>query len=213
MMEGLAPAGSFLIGGSMGGIAVFRAAETALEGVEGIVSISTPQFPSQYYPAEGARERRHGESAPGDPDAEAVHRGRRRLPAHRSGGDPVRGRAQSIADAVAGDVEVLIVDSAAHSSKLVTTAEPPGGRGQPRSDPALPPRACLTTALDGVQVFAPREGTSQPEISHRERPYWLGRACLSRNLPGGWSHVSGFRAGLEGIFGLACPEMTFLPAR
>src|SRR5918992_1061845 len=42
----------FLIGGSMGGIAVFRAAETALEGVEGIVSISTPQFPSQYYPDE-----------------------------------------------------------------------------------------------------------------------------------------------------------------
>jgi hypothetical protein len=33
--------------------------------------------------------------------------------------------AQSMADVAAGEVEILIVDSAAHSTELVTTAEPP----------------------------------------------------------------------------------------
>jgi pimeloyl-ACP methyl ester carboxylesterase len=79
----------FLIGASMGGIAVFRAAEVAVQDVEGIVSLATPQFPSQYYTGE-----------PPENDVtearlqaiEAVHRGRRRFPGHRGRGDPVRGR-------------------------------------------------------------------------------------------------------------------------
>jgi dienelactone hydrolase len=114
-----------LIGGSMGGIAVFRAAETAVEGVEGIVSISTPQFPSQYYPDERpendvTENRLKAVLAPklfiaGDGDSQLTAAGVIRF----------ADEAQSMADAAAGEVEVLIVDSAAHSSELVTIAEPP----------------------------------------------------------------------------------------
>jgi pimeloyl-ACP methyl ester carboxylesterase len=39
----------FLIGASMGGLAVLRAARTPGVDVAGVVSLSTPQFPSKYY--------------------------------------------------------------------------------------------------------------------------------------------------------------------
>jgi pimeloyl-ACP methyl ester carboxylesterase len=113
-----------LIGGSMGGIAVFRAVEAAPEGVEGIVSISTPQFPSQYYPNEPAENdvtepRLQAIPVPklfiaGEGDAQLTEAGVIRF----------ADEAQSMAGAAAGEVEVLIVDSAAHSHELVTTAEP-----------------------------------------------------------------------------------------
>jgi pimeloyl-ACP methyl ester carboxylesterase len=116
----------FLIGGSMGGIAVFRAAETAVQDVQGIVSISTPQFPSRYYPNEPPENdvteaRLQAIAVPmlfiaADRDSQGVQ-----------GGEVIRfaDEADSMADAAAGEVEVLIADSAAHSSELVTTAEPP----------------------------------------------------------------------------------------
>jgi pimeloyl-ACP methyl ester carboxylesterase len=103
----------------------FRAAETSLEGVEGIVSISTPQLPSQYYPAE-----------PPENDVTEARLQAIRMPKLFIAGDGdyqliaagvirFADEAQSMADAAAREVEVLIVDSAAHSSELVTTAEPP----------------------------------------------------------------------------------------
>jgi dienelactone hydrolase len=119
----------FLIGGSMGGIAVFRAAETAPEGVAGIVSISTPQFPSQYYrdePPENDITEARLQAIPmpklfiaGDGDSQLTMAGEIRF----------ADEAQSMAAVSAGEVEVLIVESAAHSSELVTrdvvhTAEP-----------------------------------------------------------------------------------------
>ena len=42
----------FLIGASMGGLAVLRAARTPGVEVAGVVSLSTPQFPSKYYTVE-----------------------------------------------------------------------------------------------------------------------------------------------------------------
>jgi pimeloyl-ACP methyl ester carboxylesterase len=124
LLEGRGAKRMFLIGGSMGGIAVFRAAETTVD-VEGIVSISTPQFPSQYYPGEPpdndvTEARLQAVLASklfiaGDGDSQATEAGVIRFAEE----------AQSMADAAAGDVEVLIVDSAAHSHELVTAAEPP----------------------------------------------------------------------------------------
>jgi pimeloyl-ACP methyl ester carboxylesterase len=104
----------------------FRAAETSLEGVEGIVSISTPQFPSQYYPELEPPENDVTEARlqaipmpklfiAGDGDSQLTTAGVIRF----------ADEAQSMADAAAGEAEVLIVESAAHSHELVTTAEPP----------------------------------------------------------------------------------------
>jgi pimeloyl-ACP methyl ester carboxylesterase len=42
----------FLIGASMGGLAVLRAARTPGVDLAGVVSLSTPQFPSKYYEVE-----------------------------------------------------------------------------------------------------------------------------------------------------------------
>jgi pimeloyl-ACP methyl ester carboxylesterase len=42
----------FLIGASMGGLAVLRAARMAGVDLAGVVSLSTPQFPSEYYEGE-----------------------------------------------------------------------------------------------------------------------------------------------------------------
>jgi pimeloyl-ACP methyl ester carboxylesterase len=117
----------FLIGGSMGGIAVFRAAETAPEGVEGIVSISTPQFPSEYYSGEPpendvTEDRLRALPMPklfiaGENDAQYTPTGQ--LQFHFAED------AQRMADAAAGEVELLIVDSVAHSHELVTATAPP----------------------------------------------------------------------------------------
>jgi pimeloyl-ACP methyl ester carboxylesterase len=129
LLEGRGAKRIFLIGGSMGGIAVFKAAETALEGVEGIVSISTPQFPSRYYP----------QFYPTEPSEDDVTEARlQAIPMPKlfiagdgdvqlteSGVIRFADEAQSMAGVAAGEVEILIVDSAAHSTELVTTAEPP----------------------------------------------------------------------------------------
>jgi pimeloyl-ACP methyl ester carboxylesterase len=116
----------FLIGASMGGIAVFRAAQTAVQDVQGIVSMSTPQFPSRYYSGEPPENdvteaRLQAITAPklfiaGDGDSQGTAVGVIRF----------ADEAQSMADAAAGEVAVLIADSASHSSGLVTTAREPG---------------------------------------------------------------------------------------
>ena len=115
----------FLIGGSMGGIAVFRAAEASPDNLAGIVSISTPQFPSQYYPGEPPENdtteaRLQAIDAPklfiaSDRDVQLVE-----------GGDVINfgDEAQSMADAAAGATELLILDSTAHSHELVTATDP-----------------------------------------------------------------------------------------
>jgi pimeloyl-ACP methyl ester carboxylesterase len=91
--------------------------------------MATPQFPSRYYP----------EFYPTEPSEDDVTEARlQAIPTPKlfiAGDDDVQltaagvirfaDEAQSMADAAAGEAEVLIVDSAAHSSELVTTAEPP----------------------------------------------------------------------------------------
>ena len=89
------------------------------------MSISTPHFPSQYYPNEPpendvTQSRLQAVLAPklfiaGDGDSQLT----------AAGVIGFAEEAQNMADAAGGEAEVLIVDSAAHSHELVTTAEPP----------------------------------------------------------------------------------------
>jgi pimeloyl-ACP methyl ester carboxylesterase len=115
----------FLVGGSMGGIQVFRVAEEAAAAdFAGIVSISTPQFPSRYYPNEPPANdvtdaRLRAIRAPklfiaGDGDAQLVQGGLVRF----------ADDAQNMFDAAADPKEILILDTSAHSHELVTSAEP-----------------------------------------------------------------------------------------
>ncbi len=119
----------FLIGASMGGLAVLRAARTPGVDVAGVVSLATPQFPSKYYVGEPqandvtpARLKQIDEpklfiagkddvqlpgSAPLRPGIESV----------RFGED-----ARRMFAAAEGPKELALVDSSLHSSELVTTA-------------------------------------------------------------------------------------------
>ncbi len=119
----------FLIGASMGGLAVLRAARTPGVDVAGVVSLSTPQFPSKYYMGEpqandvtSARLKQIDEptlfiagkddvqlpgSAPLLPGIESV----------RFAAD-----AQRMFAAAEEPKQLALVDSNVHSSGLVTTA-------------------------------------------------------------------------------------------
>jgi pimeloyl-ACP methyl ester carboxylesterase len=120
----------FLIGASMGGLAVLRAARMPEVDLSGVVSLSTPQFPSKYYTAEPqvndvtpARLRQIEEPklfVAGTRDVQ--------LP----GTAPLRAGVSSVAfaadarrmfDAAEEPKELALVDSSYHSSELVTTAE------------------------------------------------------------------------------------------
>jgi pimeloyl-ACP methyl ester carboxylesterase len=114
----------FLIGASMGGIAVFRAAEVAVQDVEGIVSLATPQFPSQYYTGEPPENDVTEARLQAIPAPKLFIAGDRDTQATLTGVIRFADEAQSMADAAAGEVEILIVDSVSHSSGLVTTADP-----------------------------------------------------------------------------------------
>ena len=46
----------FLIGASMGGLAVLRAARMPGVDLAGVISLATPQFPSKYYSVRRASE-------------------------------------------------------------------------------------------------------------------------------------------------------------
>ena len=119
----------FLIGASMGGLAVLRAARMPEVDVSGVVSLSTPQFPSKYYTGEPrandvtpARLRQIDEPklfVAGTKDVQ--------LP----GSAPLRPGVKSVQfaadarrmfDAAEEPKELALVDSSFHSSALVTTA-------------------------------------------------------------------------------------------
>jgi pimeloyl-ACP methyl ester carboxylesterase len=121
----------FLIGASMGGLAVLRAARMPEVDVAGVVSLSTPQFPSKYYL--------------GEPQANDVTSPRLRQidepklfvagtkDVQLPGTAPLRPRVKSVrfaADArrmfaaAEEPKELVLVDSPFHSSELLTTAVP-----------------------------------------------------------------------------------------
>jgi pimeloyl-ACP methyl ester carboxylesterase len=119
----------FLIGASMGGLAVLRAARMPEVDVAGVVSLSTPQFPSKYYTGEpqandvtparlrqidepklfvaGTKELQLPGSAPLRPGVKSV----------RFAAD-----ARRMFDAAEEPKELALVDSSFHSSELVATA-------------------------------------------------------------------------------------------
>ena len=119
----------FLIGASMGGLAVLRAARMPEVDVSGVVSLSTPQWPSKYYTVETrandvtpARLRQIEEPklfVAGTTDVQ--------LPGTaplRAGVKSVRfaADARRMFDAAEEPKELALVDSSYHSSELVITA-------------------------------------------------------------------------------------------
>jgi pimeloyl-ACP methyl ester carboxylesterase len=119
----------FLIGASMGGLAVLRAARTPGVDLAGVVSLSTPQFPSKYYV--------------GEPQANDVTSARLKQidepklfvagmdDVQLPGSAPLRPGIESVRFAedarrmfVAAEQpkQLALVDSSFHSSELVTTA-------------------------------------------------------------------------------------------
>jgi pimeloyl-ACP methyl ester carboxylesterase len=121
----------FIIAASMGGLAAFRAADEADLDIAGIVSLSTPQFPSRYY---------NGEPPENDVTPERLQRIEApklfiagaddvQLPREApmlAGIDSVRfaDDAESMFDAAPEPKQIELVDSALHSSELVTIAHP-----------------------------------------------------------------------------------------
>jgi pimeloyl-ACP methyl ester carboxylesterase len=119
----------FLVGASMGGLAVLRAARMSGVEVAGVVSLSTPQFPSKYYTGEpqanditparlrqidepklfvaGTKELQLPGSAPLRPGVKSV----------RFAAD-----ARRMFAAAEEPKELVLVDSSFHSSELVTNA-------------------------------------------------------------------------------------------
>ncbi len=122
----------FLIGASMGGLAVLRAARMSEVDLAGVVSLSIPQFPSKYYTVDvqandltPARLRQIDEPklfVAGTKDVQ--------LPGTaplRPGVTSVRfaADARRMFESAKDPKELVLVDSSFHSSELVTTA--PGG--------------------------------------------------------------------------------------
>ncbi len=112
---------TFLIGASMGGLSFLRAAGTPGVDVAGVVSLSTPQFPSKHYD--------------GEPRANDVTAARLRqidepklFIAGKDDVHFVRGEVRFAKDArrmfgaASEPKELALVDSSLHSSELVTTA-------------------------------------------------------------------------------------------
>jgi alpha/beta superfamily hydrolase len=124
----------FLVGASMGGIAVMRAARDPRVEVAGVVSLSTPQFPARYYA--------------GEPEANDITPGRLRAidePKLFVAGDGdeqlVLGgkviqfaeEAERMFEAAAEPKDLLILESRSHSSGLVTVALEDGVIDQTRN--------------------------------------------------------------------------------
>jgi pimeloyl-ACP methyl ester carboxylesterase len=121
----------FVIAASMGGLAAFRAADEADLDIAGIVSLSTPQFPSRYY---------HGEPPENDVTRERLRRIEApklfvagtedvQLPTEapiKPGIDSVvfADDARAMFDASPKPKQIELVDSGHHSSELVTVADP-----------------------------------------------------------------------------------------
>jgi pimeloyl-ACP methyl ester carboxylesterase len=129
-LESEAIAQVLLVGASMGGLAVFRAAADPRVDAAGVVSLSTPQFPSKYYQGEpkendvtaarladvaepllfvaGTEDVQTPGSAPLKPGIDQV---------------VFADDAQRMFDAAGEPKDLLLVDSRFHSSELVTLAE------------------------------------------------------------------------------------------
>jgi pimeloyl-ACP methyl ester carboxylesterase len=119
----------FLIGASMGGLAVLRAARTPGVDVAGVVSLATPQFPSKYYLGEPqandvtpARLKQIDE-----PKLFIAGKDDVQLPGSaplRPGIESVRFAedARRMFAAAEQPKQLALVDSSFHSSELVTTA-------------------------------------------------------------------------------------------
>ena len=121
----------FIIAASMGGLAAFRAADEADLDIAGIVSLSTPQFPSRYY---------YGEPPENDVTPERLQRIEApklfiagtddiQFPGEapiRPGIESVRfaDDAQVMFDAAPEPRQIELVDSRHHGSALVTIADP-----------------------------------------------------------------------------------------
>ncbi len=120
----------FLVGASMGGLAVLRAARMPGVDVAGVVSLSTPQFPSRYYVGEPqandvtpARLRQLDE-----PKLFVAGKDDVQLPGSapfRTGVESVRfaADARRMFQAAGEPKQLALLDSASHSSELVTQAE------------------------------------------------------------------------------------------
>jgi pimeloyl-ACP methyl ester carboxylesterase len=120
----------FLIGASMGGLAVLRAARTPGVDLAGVVSMSTPQFPSKYY----SGETQANDVTPArlkqidEPMLFIAGKDDVQLPGSaplRPGIKSVRFAedAQRMFAAAEQPKQLALLDSASHSSGLVTDAE------------------------------------------------------------------------------------------
>jgi pimeloyl-ACP methyl ester carboxylesterase len=129
-IEGRGTKTVFLIGASMGGLAVLRAASMPEVEVAGVVSLATPQFPSKYYYGEPAA----NDVTPGllrqimEPKLFVAGKDDVQTPGEaplRPGIEVVRfaDDAQRMFDAAADPKQLALVDSGSHSSDLITTAE------------------------------------------------------------------------------------------
>ena len=106
----------FLVGASMGGIAVLRAVSAPGVEVDGVVSMSTPQWPSRYYAQE-----------PPENDVTPERLASISEPLlFVAGEDEVdfAADARSMHGAATGPADLLLVPSGRHSSQLVTHAAP-----------------------------------------------------------------------------------------
>ena len=120
----------FLIGASMGGLAVLRAARTPGIDAAGLVSLATPQFPSKYY----VGEEQANDVTPArleqidEPKLFIAGKGDIQLPGTaplRPGIESVRFAedARRMFAAAEQPKQLALVDSSLHSSALVTTPE------------------------------------------------------------------------------------------
>jgi pimeloyl-ACP methyl ester carboxylesterase len=106
----------FLVGASMGGIAVLRAVSAPGVEVDGVVSMSTPQWPSRDYAQE-----------PPENDVTPERLASISEPILFAAGENETGfaaDARSMHGAATGPAELLLVPSGLHSSQLVTHAAP-----------------------------------------------------------------------------------------
>jgi pimeloyl-ACP methyl ester carboxylesterase len=128
-LEGRGVGRIFLIGGSMGGLAVLRAAEPQDVELAGVVSLSTPQWPSRYYLGEPEENDVTPErlTAIEEPKLFIAGTSDIQLP----GSAPLRGGIESVVfaedaramfEAASEPKHLELIESRAHSSELVTLA-------------------------------------------------------------------------------------------
>ena len=129
-IEGQGAETVFLIGASMGGLSVLRAAALPEVEVAGVVSMATPQFPSKYYEGEPAANDVTPERLRQITEPKLFVAGRSDV--QEQGEGPLRPEIESVRfaddarrmfEAAADPKQLAIVDSGWHSSELVTLAE------------------------------------------------------------------------------------------